>query len=76
MAAVEDQKPVEAFGANGADERSVIALAFGARTGVCTMRIPSLRKTTSKGPLYLLSPARIRKWVPCAEKSRPRLRAC
>src|SRR6266542_4099746 len=57
-------------------KRSAIAFAFGARTGVLTIRMPSLRKTSSKGPLYLLSRSRIRKRAPCSEKSRPRLRAC
>ena len=38
--------------------------------------MPSLRKTSSKGPLYLLSRSRIRKRTPWSEKSRPRLRAC
>jgi hypothetical protein len=33
--------------------RSAIAFAFGARTGVVTIRMPSLRKTASKEPLYL-----------------------
>src|SRR5260370_32971609 len=34
---------------------SAIAFAFGARTGVYTIRMPSLRNTSSKGQLYLLS---------------------
>ena len=57
-------------------KRSAIALAFGARTGVLTIRMPSLRKTSSKGPLYLLSRSRIKKRTPLSLKSRPRLRAC
>jgi hypothetical protein len=57
-------------------KRSAIALAFGARTGVFTIRMPSLRNTSSKGPLYLLSRSRIRKRMPWSEKSSPRLRAC
>ena len=57
-------------------KRSAIAFAFGARTGVFTIRMPSLRKTSSKGPLYLLSRSRIRNRTPWSEKSRPRLRAC
>src|SRR5512133_3902939 len=36
-------------------KRSAIAFAFGARSGVLTIRMPSLRKTSLKGPLYLLS---------------------
>jgi hypothetical protein len=31
--------------------RSAIAFAWGDRTGVLTIRMPSLRKTSSKGPL-------------------------
>src|SRR5881227_2404380 len=38
--------------------------------------MPSLRNTSSKGPLYLLSRSRIRNRTPWSEKSRPRLRAC
>src|SRR5205823_6453492 len=53
--------------------RSAIAFAFGARTGVFTIRMPSLRKTSSKGSLYLLSRSRIRKRTPLSLKS---LRAC
>src|SRR5216683_7354497 len=56
-------------------KRSAIAFAFGARTGVFTIRMPSLRNTSSKGPLYLLSRSRIRNRTPWSEKSRPRLRA-
>src|SRR5713226_837971 len=48
-------------------KRSAIALAFGARTGVFTIRMPSLRKTSSKGPLYLLSWSRIRADAPFGE---------
>jgi hypothetical protein len=44
-------------------KRSAIAFALAARTGVCTIRIPSLRKTSSKGPLYLLSRSRISKRI-------------
>src|SRR5712691_1870986 len=57
-------------------KRSAIAFAFGARTGVFTVRMPSLRKTSSKERLYLLSRSRIRKRAPCSVKSRLRLRAC
>src|SRR6266540_2813038 len=53
--------------------RSAIAFAFGARTGVFTIRIPSLRKTSSKGPLYLLSRSRMRKRTPWPEKSGPKV---
>src|SRR6266568_3935942 len=57
-------------------KRSAIAFAFGARTGVFTIRTLSLRNTSSKGPLYLLSRSRIRNRTPLSEESRPRLRAC
>ncbi len=77
VASVQDQQPVETVGAHGADEAfGAIAFAFGARTGVFTIRIRSLRKTSSKEPLYLLSRSRIRKRMPCLAKSKPRLRAC
>src|SRR6266540_2658135 len=56
--------------------RSAIAFAFGDRTGVFTIRMPSLRKNSSKAPLYLLSRSRMRKRTPLSLKSRPRLRAC
>ncbi len=52
MAAVEDQQPVRALGANGRTNRSAIAFARGAATGVLTIRMPTLRKTSSKEPLY------------------------
>ncbi len=61
VSAVEDQQPVETLGTHGSDEAlSAIAFAFGARTGVLTIWMPSLRNTSSKGPLYLLSRSRIR----------------
>jgi hypothetical protein len=44
-------------------KRSAIAFAFGARTGVCRIRIRSLRKTPSKGPSYLVSRSRIMKRI-------------
>src|SRR5262249_4023981 len=56
--------------------RSAIAFACGARTGVLTLRMPSLRKMSAKEPLYLLSRSRIKKRRPLSEKSGPRLRAC
>jgi len=50
-------------------KRSAIAFAFGARTGVLTIRMPSLAMTVSKLPLYLLSRSRIRKRRPLSENS-------
>jgi hypothetical protein len=41
-------------------KRSATAFAFGARTGVRTISIPSLRKTMSKSRVNLLSRSRIR----------------
>jgi len=38
--------------------------------------MPSLPKTSSKAPLYLLSRSRIRKRTLCSAKSKPTLRAC
>jgi hypothetical protein len=70
MAAVKDQEPVEALRVDGANESFSIAFAFGARTGVFTIRIPSLRKTSSNGPLYLPSRSRIKKRTPPSLKSK------
>jgi hypothetical protein len=65
VTAVEDQQPVEAFGADGADEPfGDRAFALGARIGVLSIRMPSLRKISSKGPVYLLSRSRIRNRTP------------
>ena len=41
-------------------KRSAIAFAFGARTGVLMIRMPSLAKTASKSRVNLLSRSRIR----------------
>jgi hypothetical protein len=51
VAAVDDQQPVQTFDANGPDDRSAIAFACGARTGVLTLLIPLLAKSSSKAPL-------------------------
>jgi hypothetical protein len=59
MSSAEDQDPVETLGAGGADERSAMAFAFGARTGVRMISRLSLRKTASKLRLNLLS----RSWM-------------
>jgi hypothetical protein len=42
-------------------KRSAVAFAFGARTGVLMIWMPSLAKTASKSPVNLLSRSRIRK---------------
>ena len=76
VAAVENQQPVEALRADGADE------AFGDRIRLRRshrrLRNPDtfVRKTSSKGPLYLLSRSRIKKRTPLSLKSKPRFRAC
>jgi DNA-binding CsgD family transcriptional regulator len=61
VASVQDQQPVEAFGADSADEALRNRVRTRCRTGVLTIRMPSLRKTSSNGPLYLLSRSRMRK---------------
>jgi hypothetical protein len=76
VTAVEDQQRVQTLGTHGPDEALRDRVCLRARTGVFTVRMPSLRKTSSKGPLYLLSRSRIRTRVPASEKSGPRLRAC
>jgi len=72
VAAVEDQQPVKTLGAHGPDEALGDRVRLRDRTGVFTIRMPSLRKTSSKRPLYLLSRSRIRKRTPRSERSRPR----
>jgi hypothetical protein len=57
-------------------ERSAIAFAFGAGTGVRGIVICSLGRTSSRGPVYVLSRSRRRKRICCSAKKRPRLRAC
>src|SRR5512132_864877 len=52
--------------------RSAMAFAWGARTGVLTIRMPPARTTSSNGPLYLLSRSRIRNRLPSSARSRPR----
>ena len=51
VAAVEDQQPVEALAADSSDETLGDGVAFGARTGVLTIRMPAVRNASSKGPL-------------------------
>jgi hypothetical protein len=45
-----------------------MAFAVGARTGVLTLRSPSLQKTSPKRPLYLQSRSRMRKPTPLSLK--------
>ena len=51
---------VEAFPAQGADEASVIAFVWGARTGVRMMRMSAPSNTASNAPVNLLSRSRIK----------------
>ena len=61
VASVHDQEPVETLGAEAVrTKRSAIAFAFGARTGVLMIWMPSLAKTASKSRVNLLSRSRIR----------------
>lgn len=65
------QQPFAVLGANGADE----ALSDGVRSRcphrcVRRIRIRSLRKTSSSGPVYLLSRSQIRKRIAASEKRR------
>src|SRR4051812_16396214 len=75
VASVEDQQSRQSE-RTVRTNRSAIAFARGARIGVLTIWMPSLRKTSSKVPLYLLFRSRMRKRTPLSEKSRPRFRAC
>jgi hypothetical protein len=58
VAAVEDQQPVEAFGATVLTRRSAMVFACGTRTAIWTIRMPPARNTRSKVPLCLLSRSR------------------
>ncbi len=59
VAAAEDEEPVETLGADGADEPLGVGVRLGARTGVGTTRMPSLRNTSSNEAVNLLS----RSWI-------------
>ena len=61
MLAAEDEDPVSAFAADGADPAFGIAFARGARTGVRRRRMASLANTASNMPVNLLSRSRIKK---------------
>jgi hypothetical protein len=71
MAAVEDQEPVETLRSDVRTKRSATAFPFGARTGVRTISIPSLRKTMSKSRVNLLSGSRIRKRTDVERSAKP-----
>lgn len=57
MPLAEDQEMVEAVFADGAPNRSEIAFALGARTGVLITRIPSERTISSKEPAAVVTRA-------------------
>jgi hypothetical protein len=74
-AAVDDQQPVDAFGADGSDEPLGDGVCLRP-AGVLTTRMPLLRSTSSNVAMYLLSRSRISRRAPWSARSRPRLRAC
>ena len=77
VAATKDQQPVEAFGADSADEAlGVGVFACGPWIGVSITVMPSLRKTSSKAAVNLLSRSWIRKRMRSNSKVKLRLRAC
>ena len=55
LAAAEDQQAIEALAADAADPALNVRVAFGARTGVRTILMPSLVKTASNAAENLLS---------------------
>jgi hypothetical protein len=56
VAAIAHQHPVEAFGADGAPQRSAYAFAFGARGGVLSIWMPAAANTASKATVNFESP--------------------
>ena len=61
MAATEDEKPVQALAACGANKAlRDKEFALGARTGVFTIRMPSARNTSSKPTVNFVSRSRMR----------------
>jgi hypothetical protein len=55
VAAVDDQDPVEALAAEGADPTLGVRIRIRSSMGVRMILMPSLRKTSSKAPPNLLS---------------------
>ena len=76
VAAVHDQQPVQTLRADGADEVLRDHVCLWARTGVLTVRMPSLREASSKELLLLAVASRTRRRMPLSLKPSPRLRAC
>jgi hypothetical protein len=58
VAAVHDQEPVEAIGPTVRTKRSATVFAFGARTGVSTIALRSLKKSTAS-MLWACCPGRV-----------------
>jgi hypothetical protein len=59
-----DQHPVQALAAALATQRSAIAFAGGARTGVLMIRIPAAANTASKAAVNLAPRSRIKSLNP------------
>ena len=77
VAAAEDQQPVETLAADGVNEALRVGVfACGARIGVWITLIPSLRKTSSKAEVNLLSRSWIRKRSRSKMPEKLRFRAC
>jgi hypothetical protein len=71
VATVQDQQPVQTLSAYGPDEALGDRVRLRRPDRVFTIHSPSLRKISSKGPVYLLSRSRIRKRTPWSERSSP-----
>jgi hypothetical protein len=76
VAAAEDQQPVETLGPDGADEALGVRVRLGCRIGVWITLIASLRNTSSKAALNLLSLSWIRNRIRANKPVKLRLRAC
>ena len=78
MAPTEDEEPIEALSADGPDEALRNAFARGDRIGVLMVLTPSVRKTSSKPEVNLVSRSRMRNLTDRERSVRSwlRLRAC
>jgi hypothetical protein len=78
VSSVDDQKTVEQFTADGADEAFGDRVRRGARTGVLMIWMSMVANTASKAAVNLLSRSRMRnrnsRWA--SSRSMTRLRAC
>jgi hypothetical protein len=61
VSSIHDQQPARHSARTVRTKRSAVAFAFGARSGVLMIWMPSLAKTASKSRVNLLSRSRIRK---------------